>query len=73
MAHESIPVSSARRVKTLHAALPSHSGGGTEKEERASGVANTKKRQQGGDIVSCATHPVMHMEGTEGGSPRPHL
>lgn len=42
---ESIPISSARTRKTLPAALCSHDGVGTEKEEKkaASGVANTGK------------------------------
>lgn len=54
------------------AALPSHGGGETEKEEekRASGVANTKKSQQGGDSASCTSCSVMYTEGTERGSPR---
>lgn len=62
-------------MKTFQSALPSCGGDGTEKEEekRASGEANTKKWQQRGDSVCCASRSVMHTERTKGQTQAEHF
>lgn len=56
-------------MKTLHAALSSHGGGGTEKEE-ASGIANIKSDSKEVTVLAVSATLQYTLKGLRGAVPR---